>query len=136
MRRAITRLSVVFAAGAVGGLVNSLAVWGFGVLGVTHAFGVAIAPHWTPAWLYPRVVWGGIWGLLFLLPLLGRRTIARGLFFSLGPTVVQLFVVFPIKAHKGVAGLELGMLTPAFVVIFNAAWGLAAAVWLRLLGER
>ena len=117
-------------------LVNSLAVWGFGVLGITPAWGVRIAPAWSAAWLYPRIVWGGIWAALFLLPILGRRSIARGLLFSMGPTLVQLFIVFPLKAHKGVAGLDLGMWTPAFIVFFNAAWGLAAAAWLRLLGER
>lgn len=136
MRGPIGRLNAVFAAGALGGLVNGFAVWGFGVLGITARWGVHIAPAWTPGWLYPRIVWGGIWGLLFLLPVLARSVLVRGLLFSLGPTLVQLFVVFPLKAHKGIAGLDLGAWTPAFVVLFNAAWGIAAALWLRLAGER
>ena len=47
-------------------------------------------------------------GLLFLLPL-GRWSFpARGLLFSLAPTLVQLCLVFPVMAHKGVLGLQLG----------------------------
>jgi len=32
-------------------------------------------------------------------------------------------------------GLDLGTLTPLFVLFFNAIWGLTAALWLRL-GEK
>ena len=56
---------------------------------------------------------------------------ARGLVYSIGPTLVQLFVVFPMKANKGMLGLDLGMLTPVLVVIFNAIWGWSAAIWLK-----
>ena len=123
-------LSLFFAAGALGGLANSLVVWLFGELGVTHALGVSIAPSLTPAWLYPRIVWGGLWGLLFLLPL-SMGWLGRGIVFSLGPSLVQLFVVFPIKANKRILGLELGALTPLLVLFFNAVWGAVASWWIR-----
>ena len=126
------KLTVVFGAGCLGGLVNSLAVWLSGYYGITSAFGVKIAPQLSPGFLYPRIVWGGIWGILFLLPLMKRNYLMQGLIFSLGPTLVQLFVVFPMKANKGVMGLDLGALTPVAVVVFNAIWGIAAAIWLRL----
>ena len=100
-------------------------------MGVTSAFAVKIAPQLTAPWLYPRIVWGGIWGALFLLPLLRTRVFIRGL----GPTLVQLFIVFPLKAHKGVMGFDLGALTPVFVILFNAIWGLTAALWVRWAGE-
>ena len=124
--------TVVFGAGCLGGLVNSLAVWLFGLYGITAAFGVKIAPQLSAPWLYPRIVWGGVWGLVFLLPLMQRNFLTRGLIFSLGPTLVQLFIVFPMKANKGLMGLDLGFLTPLAVVIFNAVWGVTAAIWLRL----
>lgn len=38
---------------------------------------------------------------------------------SLFPTIVQLFVIFPYQAKKGVAGLELGLLTPVFTFVGN-----------------
>jgi hypothetical protein len=128
-------LSLVFAAGCLGGLLNSLAVWIFGVIGITPALGVKIAPPLSAPWLYPRLVWGGIWGLLFLLPLMQKRFLYRGLIFSLGPTIVQLFIVFPMKASKGVMGFDLGLLTPLFVFVFNAIWGLTAAIWLRWVNK-
>jgi len=125
-------LSLVFAAGCVGAVANSLAVWLFGDLGINAALGVKIAPKLTPVWLYPRIVWGGIWGALFLLPILRNSFITRGLLYSLGPSLVMLFIVFPMKAKKGMLGLDLGNLTPVLVLFFNAIWGVAAALWLRL----
>jgi hypothetical protein len=129
------KTSLVFAAGCLGGLINSLAVWIFGELGISSALGVNIAPKLSPAWLYPRLVWGGIWGLLFLLPLMQTRIFARGLIYSIGPTLVQLFVVFPMKANKGMLGVDLGLLTPLLVVVFNAIWGWTTAIWLKSVGK-
>ncbi len=129
------RLSELFTAGALGGLVNGVAVWLFGAIGITTALGVKIAPQISPPFLYPRMVWGGIWGLVFLLPFLKNSLYLKGLILSLGPTLVQLFVVFPFKAQKGAMGLDLGALTPLFVIFFNAVWGIAAAYWLKLTGE-
>ena len=131
MTRSLNKLSLAFAAGCFGGLLNSLAVWIFGETGINAALGVAIAPRLSAAWLYPRLVWGGIWAILFLLPFMQRRLLSKGLVLSLGPSLVQLFVVFPIKAGKGAMGVDLGMLTPVLVLVFNAVWGLATAVWLR-----
>ena len=68
MNTLLKTIGMVFAAGALGGLVNGLIVWGFGQLGITTALGVKIAPALTPAMLYARIVWGGMWGVLLLLP--------------------------------------------------------------------
>ena len=125
------KLLIFFAAGCVGALGNSLAVWQFGQLGITSVFGVSIAPSLTPGWLYPRIVWGGLWGLLFILPLLQSRLLLKGAVLSLFPTLVQLFVVFPFMANKGLAGLELGLLTPVFVLFFNWVWGVVAALTIK-----
>lgn len=124
-----------FAGGALGGVANALAVWLAGAAGITQALGVAIAPPLSPAMIYQRMVWGGIWGLLMALPVLRGSIFWRGLVFSLGPTAVQLLLVFPHVADKGLYGLELGALTPGFVALFNAVWGWAAAAWLRAAGR-
>ncbi len=55
-----------------------------------------------------------------------------GLILSLGPSLVQLFVVFPYKTGKGMMGLDLGTMTPLLVLVFNAFWGVAAAFWMKL----
>lgn len=127
-------LSLVFVAGCWGALLNGLAVWAFGALGIAPALGVHIAPPLTPAFLYAKLVWGGLWGFLFLIPLSRWSLPARGLLFSLAPTLVQLFVVFPVMAHKGVLGLQLGYLTPLLVVFYNAIWGYGAGWWLNWAG--
>ena len=133
MHNIFRTLSLVFVAGCVGGVLNSLVVWNFGNLGVNAALGVKIAPQLTPAWLYPRIVWGGIGGFLFLLPLLRRSVVSRGLLYSLVPSLVMFFIIFPMKTNTGMFGLALGNLTPVLVLFANAIWGVAAALWLRLV---
>ena len=128
--------ALTFSAGSFGSLINSLTVWLFGLIGITLLLGVKIAPALTPAWLYPRLVWGGLWGFLFLLPIyaLSRQPFwVRGLWLSLIPTAVQLLLVFPIKDGKGLLGLSLGILTPLFVLLFNAVWGVSTAFLLQHL---
>lgn len=131
MKRILQNISLTFAAGCLGGLLNSLFVWFFGASGLAGALGVQLAPAFTPPWLYQRLVWGGIWGWLFLLPL-GLSYPLRGLVFSLGPSLVALLVVLPFQAHKGFFGWQLGCLTPVLVLFYNAVWGLAAGWWLQL----
>jgi hypothetical protein len=135
MQNIARKASLYFAAGAFGGLANGLAVWLAGHFGITAALGVAISPSLSPPMLYHRVVWGGIWGLVFLVPLAVRAPALRALLYSLGPTFVQLFIIFPEKAGKGMMGLDLGTLTPAFVVIFNFIWAMAAILLLKAAKE-
>ncbi|GAB4337465.1 MAG: hypothetical protein Kow0089_08720 [Desulfobulbaceae bacterium] len=125
------KLLIFFAAGCVGALANSIGLWLLGDFGVTQTLGIAIAPKLTPTWLYPRIVWGGIWGFTFILPFLESRLLLKGSILSLLPTLVQLFVVFPFKAHKGPAGLELGLLTPLLVLFLNWIWGAVTAMTIR-----
>lgn len=127
-------LALMFGAGAAGALVNSAAIWAAGDLGLTAAIGVAIAPGWSLAWLYPRIVLGGLWGFLFLLWPRSMTWAAAGFLFSLAPTAYMLFAVFPERG-AGVAGLELGLPTPLVVVIANALWGWAAAWILSRTGR-
>ena len=135
MSSVVRKVSLVFAAGCVGGLVNGLLIWYLGQIGVPQKFGVAIAPALAPPFLYAKLVWGGIWGALFLLPLwrsgFWTGVVIRGILFSFGPTLAQLLYVFPQMAHKGMFGTDLGGLTPLFVVFYNGAWGIAAALWLH-----
>lgn len=131
----LRRVSLIFSAGALGGLVNSVSLWVMGRYGITAMMGVKIAPKLVPMWLYPRIVWGGLWGFLFLIPILRYSPFKRGVLFSLGPTAVQLLVLFPFKAYKGYFGLELGGMTPVLVIVLNAVWGVSAAYWLSMIGE-
>lgn len=136
MKSCLRDLSLTYAAGSLGGLVNGLVVWLFGLLGITAALGVQSAPALTTGFLYPRLVWGGLWGFVFLLPFIRGSVLWRGIIFSLGPTLVQLLVVFPFKLGKGLLGLDLGTLMPLLVVFFNIVWGVSAAAWLTLNEDR
>jgi len=126
----LRKISAAFTAGAVGALVDSVDIWALGTLGVTAKLGIGLTPAFTLPWLYPRLVWGGIWGALFLLPLLRGRWVLRGMLFSLAPSAYVLFVVFPAMG-KGPLGLGFGALTPALVVILNFLWGVVGAAWYR-----
>jgi hypothetical protein len=120
------RALVSFLAGAFGGLVNGLAVWLFGLLGITIALGFKMAPALTIPWLLPRLLFGGLWGFLFLLPFWRNRLYLKGLLLSLAPSAYMLLKVFP-ELGTGVLGLGKGPGAPFFVLFFNALWGLAAA---------
>lgn len=128
--------SLLFAAGCFGGFVRSVVLWQAGEQGVIKALGVKVAHGWSPVWLYPHLVWGGVWGLLFILPLFAASPVKKGLFLSLVPTLVQLFVLFPQYYHKGFMGIASGKWTPLVVLALNAVWGVAAGLWLRATGEK
>lgn len=127
----IGKLSLWFSAGVLGGITNAVFVWGTGALGVNAALGISIAPPWSPGFLYQRMVWGGIWGLMFALPYLRHSIWLRGTLFGLAPTLVVLTVVLPFQMNKGMFGLELGALVPVFAIVANAVWGVTAAAWIR-----
>jgi hypothetical protein len=135
MRQFLDRASMSFAAGAFGALINSLAIWAAGAHHLTARLGVRIAPHLAADWLYPRIVWGGLWGFLFMLPLVRGHWWLRGIILSLGPSAFQMLYVFPRETGEGYFGLGLGTLTPVFVLAANAVWGLSAAWLLRTTGR-
>ncbi|MCB0414167.1 MAG: hypothetical protein KDD50_07530 [Bdellovibrionales bacterium] len=132
MKTSVHRLLLCFSAGSAGGLMNSIFVWLFGFIGINQLLGVAISPTLTPQWLYPRIVWGGLWGFVFIFMDLKKPiSLTKVFLISLGPSLVQLLIVFPFKAQKGFLGLELGLLTPALVLFFNFVWGLVALLLLN-----
>ena len=124
----IRKVSGAFTGGAIGGLVDSIAIWVLGKLGITALLGITLRPDFTAPWLYRRIVWGGIWMLLLLLPLWQKRTVLRGCLFSLFPSAMMLFMVFP-NMGKGLLGVGFGALTPMVVIGLNFIYGIVAAFW-------
>ena len=123
---------LVFAAGCLGAFIQ-IVVMNLAIhYGVIHSLQVQWGASYSPAWVYPRIVWGGLWGFIFLLPLLSSSVFMRSFVLCLIPTCVQLFIIFPFYEGKGVAGLSLGLLTPFVVLFFNWVWAFAVSLTLRL----
>ena len=126
----VRKISGAFTGGAFGAFVDSFNIWILGKAGITAMLGIGLKPEFTPSWLYPRLVWGGIWMLLLLLPIWKKRDILRGCAFSLVPSAMMLFMVFP-EMGKGMLGLGFGALTPVLVIILNFIYGIVASLWYR-----
>jgi len=99
-----------------------------GKAGLSDLIGISMKPEFTAPWLYQRMIWGGLWMLLLLLPVWKDRTILRGMAASVLPSVMVLFVVFP-SMNKGILGLEFGMVMPIVVIILNFIYGIFASYW-------
>jgi len=136
MQRTRTLLPVCFCAGMLGALVGSLVAWLVGSSGLPAMLGVSLAPPFALDWLYPRLVWGGLWGLAYFVTVgqyNSRRHWARkGLWISLLPSAFQLCVVFPYWTSHGWLGFGLGQLTFLFVIVYNLVWGFTTGVCARL----
>ena len=118
MRNLESRLSAAFTGGVVGAVVNSFAVQ------LAALVRPDAAPASTPEWLYPRLVWGGIWGLLLVAPVLPGRPVVRGLVASFAPSLARLTVFAPPDQ-------ALDATTVLSVLVFNAIWGVVASLWLE-----
>lgn len=132
----LNRISIAFAAGSAGGLATVLTIWLAVLVGITTSFGVKL-PSPLLADVYRMIVWGGIFGFLFLLPIMRGSIVLRGVLFGLAPSVVQCFIVFPYLLGAGMLGMKLGQLTPVLVLVFNTVWGLVTAfLFVRAGGDR
>ena len=127
----IRKISTAFAAGAVAAIAISFLSWYLGDTGLLARAGINLRPVLTPDWLYARVCWGGLWGGLFLLPVLHSRPLVQGPVFSLVPTLAALFYFMP-HGSLGLLGLNAGPYMPLFVLLLNGVWGIVAAYWYRL----
>jgi hypothetical protein len=79
--------------------------------------------------------WGGVWGAV-IWPLL--RNAAGGAYWlralligAVAPSIVALFIVFPLKAMQMAGGWDPKIIIGA--LILNGAWGLGVALFIRLL---
>ena len=119
------------AAGAIAGLVTTILIWLVGRLGIFAIIGVPLAPDLSNIWIYQRMVWGGLWGFQFLIPVMrGMPHWKRGLVFGTIPALASLFFFLPFKDGQGMLGLEMGPLMPVVVIVFNLLWGYLAGRWL------
>jgi len=137
MRRTKALVAVCFCAGLLAAIVSSAFAWLCADFGLTEMAGVALQPTLNIKTLYPHMVWGGLWGLCYATTVAHVRTrrqwIRKGILISILPTLYQLLVVFPYHTAQGTLGIQLGMLTPLFVLCFNLVWGVFTGIFTRLL---
>jgi len=124
----LRKLSGAFTGGALGALLDSFNIWAMGKVGISDLIGITMKPAFTSPWAYKRMIWGGIWMLLLLIPIWQRRPIYRGMIFSLVPSAMMLFVVLP-SMGKGTLGLGFGTLMPVVVIGLNFIYGIFASLW-------
>jgi hypothetical protein len=119
----VQRIAAAWFGGAVGALVNSLALWLLARADVLAAIGVRIAPTLSGEWLADRLVWGSLWALGYpALTGAGLGPVRAGLALSLAPSAAQLLYFFPRAGH-GALGVSLGAATPLVVLAANGLWG-------------
>ena len=126
-------ISMTFAVGIFGSLISAGAAW---LSGRANLFGLlhcSLSGDYTKWRFYQHLVWGGIFGLVFLLPFFAASVFKRGLLFGLLAAAFTLFVVFPFWMHKGWLGVDFGHTAFLFVILLSLIWGLATALWLHMI---
>jgi hypothetical protein len=133
-------LCICFCAGLLGAFASSDVAWMAAAAGLPQWCGVNLVPEWTADWIYPRLIFGGLWGLVYSITVSTPRTRTRwmrkGLWVSLLPSAWQLFYTYPSQTSFGIMGLGLGTLTPVFVVCYNLVWGAVTGIFARALWGR
>ncbi len=136
-----TRLLLGFVAAFLATLTfHQIGIWGLHAVGLApQAIPWNITP--IPPFGVPQVIslafWGGVWGILFVLI---ERFLARSpggywvgaiLFGAIFPTLVLMFVVFPLKGRPLGGGFAWQLIVTLLVA--HGLWGLGTAVFLGVL---
>lgn len=125
----------------VAGFVSTI-VFHQGVLQLLHMAGVVPSPAWhmdavAPLGV-PKVVslafWGGVWGIALWAVVRNmtgaKRWIWGGIFGALLPTIVALFVVFPMKGMPMAGGFDPKMIGAG--LLLNGIWGLGVVGLMKM----
>jgi hypothetical protein len=120
-------LTLGFGAGAFGAVILALVSAAFNALKVQALIGLPPPPapeSYLPL-LYRLVVWGGVWGLLFAVPLLNRLWWLKGIIIGVLATLAVLFYFNPAVTTPPMRFV--------YVLALNAIWGIAAGAWWALV---
>jgi hypothetical protein len=132
MHRWLRELALCFAAGAAGGAAKGLLVIACSYFPVSAVLGRHLANALHPQNLphdngiYARIVWGGLYAFLFLLPVASSSLLVSGLLWGAVITAVQ-WVVLPLLHGS----LHFAAMPIVATLILNSAWGLVTALLLR-----
>lgn len=129
MKLFLRNFSIAFAAGCFAGLINSLIFWATKHYGLNDQWEIQLEPEFSCNWLYPRIIFGGIFGLLFLLPFMTTFFFWRGVVYSLIPSFVLIFIIIPIV--QSLSGLQLNLNSYLYLFVLNAVTSGLAGLWVR-----
>jgi len=128
----------------IAGFISTL-VFHQGMLWLLYAGGFSPRPPWdmtpVPPLNVPAVIslafWGGVWGIV-LWALIGAAGggaywIMALVIGALGPSLVFWFVVMPMKGMGLAGGWDPKIIVSG--LLLNGAWGLGAALLIRLLNR-
>ena len=128
----------------IAGFISTL-VFHQGALAVLYTAGWSPKPPFvmsaTEPFHVPTVIslafWGGVWGVALWQAIEGMAdfrywTLAL-LLGALGPSIVALFIVFPLKGMPMAGGWDPKIIGGALTL--NGAWGLGVALLMRLMAR-
>lgn len=120
----------VVGAGGIGAFLQSLLIYVLGQFGLFSLLRLPLEFPFDLVWFYQRISWGGLWGLVFLLPFWrGAPHLKRGIILGILPALLTLLLFLPFKDGHGYLGLNLGFMMPVVVLFFNVVWGMITG-WL------
>jgi hypothetical protein len=136
----VTRLALGFVAGFLATITfQQIGIWALhavGMIGATPWATTPTAPFGVPA-VISLSFWGGVWGILFVLierwlaRFPGGYWVGAAVFGAIAPTLVLMFVVFPLKGRPLGGGFAPNLI--ATFLIVHALWGLGTAMFLGVL---
>jgi len=96
-----------------------------------------VAPLGVPSVL-SLAFWGGVWGIAVWLLVRRQAGVKRWLMATVWgailPSLVALFIVFPLKGMPVAGAFDPKILIGA--LILNGAWGFGVALFMRMMGQR
>jgi hypothetical protein len=122
------QLTLGFGAGAFGACILALANLLLTALRVQELIGLPPPPAQLglPR-LYQLIVWGGLWGLLFVVPVLNRLWWLKGIIIGVLATLAIVFYFSP--------GITTPPMRLVYVLVLNSIWGVAAGAWWALISN-
>lgn len=130
MQKWLRDIALCFSAGSLGALAKTGFIWVCLHFSALNDIASHLASAQYPVGFYARIVWGGIGASLFLLPLIRKNWLIRGLCWGLIAALIHLFAI-PVLTG-GIVHLSLIPMLSALVL--GCIWGLATALALRLFG--
>ncbi|MFZ9035844.1 MAG: membrane lipoprotein [Francisellaceae bacterium] len=118
--KGLGRLSCAFSSGAIGAIALMVTVYIF--KGATSDYKET---------LYRLMVWGGIWGLLLILPIFKNNWFIRGSLLAVLVILFNFIVLMPATG-AGFFAYKAGLNVFFGNLIFNYIWGIVAAIWYQL----